>query len=239
MYRELRRWAKLGRGFLTARRRRFRGEADYKTIDDAVEEVKEKTGAEKVNLFGHSLGGIIALDYALDRPENVEDILTVASPFRGTYGILYSNLMRPAGLHDPVVYDMLLPFGKFMERLRYKMYRQWKQLEKEPVNVMNIIASEDEFVGEERMSLLAAIGKRENIVEFSLPEGHCEVLFNRQTVEQLRFMMQNGAATVGVHSLLYDQGIFDSLREGMTERQREDFYTFNYDYHRIPETRYH
>jgi len=49
-----------------------------KTIDKAVRE----TGG-KVHMIGHSLGGIIAMAAAVQRPEAVQSVITLGSPIRG------------------------------------------------------------------------------------------------------------------------------------------------------------
>jgi triacylglycerol lipase len=50
----------------------------------AVEEIREKTGREKVNLIGHSQGGLDARVVAHDHPEWVASVVTVATPHRGS-----------------------------------------------------------------------------------------------------------------------------------------------------------
>jgi triacylglycerol lipase len=50
----------------------------------AIEEIREKTGREKVNIIGHSQGGLDARVVAHDHPEWVASVLTVATPHRGS-----------------------------------------------------------------------------------------------------------------------------------------------------------
>jgi triacylglycerol lipase len=50
----------------------------------AVEEILAKTGREKVNLIGHSQGGLDARVVAHDHPAWVASVLTVATPHRGS-----------------------------------------------------------------------------------------------------------------------------------------------------------
>jgi len=59
------------------------------TIDRALNE----TG-RKVNIIGHSLGGVIARSVAGQRPNDVASIITLASPFRGT--IMHGTVLRAA-----------------------------------------------------------------------------------------------------------------------------------------------
>lgn len=50
----------------------------------AIEEILATTGHEKVNLIGHSQGGLDARVVAHDHPELVASVLTVAAPHRGS-----------------------------------------------------------------------------------------------------------------------------------------------------------
>ena len=50
---------------------------------DFVEQIREKTGAEKVDLLTHSSGGLLALDLLHERPEWVGRVAVIAVPWRG------------------------------------------------------------------------------------------------------------------------------------------------------------
>ena len=45
---------------------------------------------EKINIFGHSMGGLVGIDYLINHPENVAKFVAVGSPFKG------SSLAYPA-----------------------------------------------------------------------------------------------------------------------------------------------
>jgi triacylglycerol lipase len=62
-------------------------------INIAIDRALAKTG-RKVNIIGHSLGGVIARSVAAQRPNDVASIITLASPFRGT--ILHGTVLRAA-----------------------------------------------------------------------------------------------------------------------------------------------
>jgi pimeloyl-ACP methyl ester carboxylesterase len=59
------------------------------TIDRAVQE----TGG-KVHLIGHSLGGLIAIAAAAQRPEDIASVTTLAAPMRGK--VCHPNILRLA-----------------------------------------------------------------------------------------------------------------------------------------------
>lgn len=58
----------------------FRGEQ----LLDRVEEIVRQTGARKVNLIGHSQGGLDARYVASRRPDLVASVTTIATPHHGT-----------------------------------------------------------------------------------------------------------------------------------------------------------
>lgn len=63
-----------------------------------VEEVLERTGAEQVDLVGHSEGGLTARTYVKSLPEApVHTLIALGSPQQGTEGGLLSALLLVAG----------------------------------------------------------------------------------------------------------------------------------------------
>jgi pimeloyl-ACP methyl ester carboxylesterase len=58
-----------------------------KQLSDHVDEILAETGAQKVHLLGHSLGGIIARTYVqcLEGKDKVHTVVTMGSPHDGTY----------------------------------------------------------------------------------------------------------------------------------------------------------
>jgi pimeloyl-ACP methyl ester carboxylesterase len=56
-------------------------------LAERVDEVLAKTGADRVHLIGHSLGGIVARYYvqSLNGADQVDTVITLGTPHRGTY----------------------------------------------------------------------------------------------------------------------------------------------------------
>ena len=54
---------------------------------------RSETGG-KVHLIGHSLGGIIAMSAAAQRPDDVASVITLAAPFRGP--VAHPNILKLA-----------------------------------------------------------------------------------------------------------------------------------------------
>jgi len=54
-------------------------------VADAVEEIRDMTGARKVILVGHSLGGLASRAYLNTHPGDVAALITIGSPHGGSY----------------------------------------------------------------------------------------------------------------------------------------------------------
>lgn len=80
-------------------------------VDD-VEAVRAATGAGRVDLIGHSWGGMLALEYALRRPDRVRRLVlsnTIASAARMTLGFIaqLTELLTPEQLVQALTADAL------------------------------------------------------------------------------------------------------------------------------------
>ncbi|GEM_PF-2166280 len=64
-----------------------------KRLKQAVDLVISCTNSDKVNLVAHSMGGLIARQYMLDNANNVNLLITLATPH---YGALFSNFGKDA-----------------------------------------------------------------------------------------------------------------------------------------------
>jgi len=72
-------------------------------MNNVMLEVNEHSYASKVNLVGHSFGGLIARDYAAKHSSNVNTVITVGTPHLGTTGF-YDIVLK----HYHSVEDVLL-----------------------------------------------------------------------------------------------------------------------------------
>ena len=62
-------------------------------LSETIEKARSQT-RRKIHLIGHSLGGIIALSVAHQRPKDVASVITLGSPFRGT--VAHGSVLRAA-----------------------------------------------------------------------------------------------------------------------------------------------
>jgi pimeloyl-ACP methyl ester carboxylesterase len=63
------------------------------SLNGTVDRARRETG-KKVHLIGHSLGGIIAMALAGQRPNDVASVITLGAPFRGAAA--HPNILRAA-----------------------------------------------------------------------------------------------------------------------------------------------
>jgi pimeloyl-ACP methyl ester carboxylesterase len=104
-------------------------------LDKLVDSVKAKTGAEKVILIAHSMGGIISKAYVNNEGKNkVDSLITIGTPFFGAVKPYYALVngynfanpfvtqlsMKIMAQNAPAVYQLLpqVPFIHDMELLR-------------------------------------------------------------------------------------------------------------------------
>ncbi len=62
-------------------------------LRQTMDQAREETG-RKIHLIGHSLGGIIARSAAAQHPNDIQSVITLGSPFRGT--VVHSRVLRAA-----------------------------------------------------------------------------------------------------------------------------------------------
>jgi triacylglycerol lipase len=60
-------------------------------LNAVIDRARRETG-KKVHLLGHSLGGMIAMSLAAQRPDDVASVVTLAAPFRGKAA--HPNVLR-------------------------------------------------------------------------------------------------------------------------------------------------
>ena len=64
-------------------------------LAEDIEDTRAGLNHEKIDLLGHSYGGLIALRYALRWPEHVQTLIIVGSPSRGWKGVVSSPSAWP------------------------------------------------------------------------------------------------------------------------------------------------
>lgn len=82
----------------------------------------EQKNLKDVYIFGHSMGGYVALCYALQQPENVNSVLTLGTKFDWTeeQALKESKMLNPE--------TILSKIPKYAEQLEAQHGIKWKQL---------------------------------------------------------------------------------------------------------------
>ena len=65
-----------------------------RSLNNTISRARRETG-RKVHIIGHSLGGLIAMSAANQRPQDVASVITLGSPFRGETAA-HPNILRIA-----------------------------------------------------------------------------------------------------------------------------------------------
>jgi len=95
------------------------------SIEKYTQELKEFIEKEKLNdvyIFGHSMGGYVALCYALESPENLNSIMTLGTKFDWNE----EQAVKESKMLNPEVIAEKIP--KYAELLEKQHGAKWKQL---------------------------------------------------------------------------------------------------------------
>jgi pimeloyl-ACP methyl ester carboxylesterase len=94
-------------------------------IEKYTEELRDfinKEDLKDVYIFGHSMGGYIALCYALQNPENIHSVMTLGTKFDWTE----NQALKESKMLDPEAILMKVP--KYAKQLERQHGPKWKQL---------------------------------------------------------------------------------------------------------------
>lgn len=85
---------------------------DY-VADKIVFDIKAMHGGllPMVNLVGHSRGGITAMQYALEHPFLVDSMITMGTPFTGSFLGSFPNILKTLGMSDKPEDEGMFSFG--------------------------------------------------------------------------------------------------------------------------------
>lgn len=159
--------------------------SDYKTIGDAVDEAMQKTGKKRVNLAGHSFGGLVALAYTMENPDNVAKCVTIGTPIQGTplapflYGLMGMGIF-------PASASQMLPEGKLITAMNSYFKKHNREFMEKNVTFENVRSTHDSLCPYNSASLNSLDPDAWNIEEHDLKRrGHVGVLHDRKTCRLL------------------------------------------------------
>lgn len=200
---------------------------DYKTLHEAVAIAR----TPKVNLVGHSMGGLNSLAYTINHPEKVENCVMSGTPIAGTTSSLIGATFATFGvyLHS---YFQLLPNSDYMKELRKKLNDRIGVLESNNVALTNIWSPIDELVSTDDSSLESMLGRKSRIInEYKFASGHCEIFYGDEPQRIIKGIIADSENdTVLVHGMLMNQKFFNRLLEDIDQKYLEKLVLFSYDY---------
>ncbi len=200
---------------------------DYKTIEEAVAMAR----TPKVNLVGHSMGGLKSLVYTLNNPDKVDNCVMSGTPLAGTNSSWIGATFATFGVYLQSCFQ-LLPFSDYMKELRKKLNDRIGYLESNNVTLTNIWSPIDELVTTDDSSLESLLKKRSKIMkDYRFALGHCEIFYGEGPQNIMKGIIYNSNNdTVLVHGMLMNQKFFNRFIENMDPKHLEKLVLFSYDY---------
>src|SRR5450432_2507973 len=132
-----------------------------------VESIIEQTGVERVDIVGHSMGGLVGLDYVkrLGGRHRVRRLVLMGTPTQGTWSALFGLVTAPLGLASL----QLLPGSPFLQALADTPLPPG-------VDVVSIGALRDWLAPVARTALAG-------VRQIDLPTGHSGLLVDEQVAD--------------------------------------------------------
>jgi triacylglycerol esterase/lipase EstA (alpha/beta hydrolase family) len=203
----------------------------YETLDQAVDKARLEHSAEKVNLVGHSMGGLEALAYTVNHPGEVDNCVSVASPFSGTNASVGGLSALFFGVYLKTVFQ-LTPDSDYIKTLKQKLQNAMPEFEANDVKLTNIWSPIDEFMTKGDCSIETILGRKsENLEEFEFNLGHCSVFYCKETTEMLHTMIDESPyPTILVHGLMMNKRFFKKFAEEIPKALEHKVYALSYDF---------
>jgi pimeloyl-ACP methyl ester carboxylesterase len=144
-------------------------------IPAKIAQIKLKTGCEDIVLIGHSMGGLVASQYAMhmDHEKLICAVITIGTPF---YGTKVSIMAAGENAKD------MRPGSKFLANLR-------ERVTKNPHKFFQIMTRMDNIVFPWHSAALDDIPDTQKLV---LPHaGHLEMLHSKEVARQINQIIAN------------------------------------------------
>ncbi len=198
---------------------------DYKTLDEAVAMAR----TPKVNLVGHSLGGLKSLVYTLSHPEKVENCVMSGTPLAGTNSSWMGATFAAFGVYLHSCFQ-ILPYSDYMKKVRKKLNDNIGILERNGTRLINIWSPIDELVTTDDSSLESILCRKSKAaLDHRFPLGHCEIFYAEGPQKIIRGIINNSQNdTVLVHGMLMNKRFFNKLVQDMDYTDK--LVLFSYDY---------
>lgn len=188
LYEEIFLMASYAPGILEGFYRQWRkhvSDAGYRTIEEAVDEAREKTAEKKVNIAGYSFGGLIALAYAMENPDNIAKCLTIGTPIKGAPAAYYLFSLFSMGIF-PTTASQMIPGSRFINAINTYFRAHNDEFMEKGITFENIRSMHDPLAPYLFTSLKDICPDAWNISERTLRwKGHVGLLHDRLTCRAL------------------------------------------------------
>ena len=135
------------------------------TIEKYIQELSEfieEKNLEDVCIFGHSMGGYVALCYALENPEKVNSVMTLGTKFDWTE----EQALKESKMLNPDIIIEKIP--KYAELLESQHGSKWKKLLPEIAEMMISLGKNpplhDEVLKNIEIPVQIMVGDQDNMV---------------------------------------------------------------------------
>lgn len=142
-----------------------------------VLETLSKLNITKTNIFGYSMGGYVALNFALQNPEIVDNIVTLGTKFNWSR----DSAEREVKMLNPNVIEVKVP--KFANRLNeLHQANNWKHVVNKTADMMIQLANKEKLNDDDfkqiKHSVLIGIGKLDTMVTIEESKKVATILDN-------------------------------------------------------------
>jgi len=209
----------------------------HRTLDDLVKEAKETTGQDKVNIIGHSLGGLKAFVYTLENPKSVKNCMMLGAPLNGTRLAYLGVLFLPLGIIPKSVLQ-IIPDNHFITAVQ--AYFKANKNEFKDIYFENFVSKNDELVSLERTCIKNRDKLDKNINEYILEgEGHVSMTYHPLVQNKLKeLVIDSEYPTIFLHGFAMEKTFFKKILKKLSEkypevqeeRNRGKRFRFSYDY---------
>ncbi|AYN01440.1 alpha/beta fold hydrolase [Chryseobacterium sp. 3008163] len=147
------------------------------TIEKYIQELSEfieKKNLEDVCIFGHSMGGYVALCYTLENPEKVNSVMTLGTKFDWTE----EQALKESKMLNPDIIIEKIP--KYAELLESQHGSKWKKLLPEIAEMMISLGKNpplhDEVLKNIEIPVQIMVGDQDNMVTIEESTAVCRKL---------------------------------------------------------------
>ncbi|MBI4153914.1 alpha/beta fold hydrolase [Candidatus Woesearchaeota archaeon] len=220
-------------------KRKLRG-TRYRTLDEVIWYAKEKTGSKKVNLVGHSLGGLIALTYTIGHPEQVGQCITLSTPFQGTYAAYIGALFTFLCINPKPAFQMI-PESNFLKSLQEQFQKHFLAFQKNKLTFKNIYSEHDELLSKRSASLKALAQCNPGFIQESKLSGygHGAVMYSEEAYQTItETFRENPYPLIFIHGFALNRSFYNKKLERLRREypeftkggEKRRIFHFTYDY---------